>query len=113
MKDYKKIIRDLREDNDLKQKQIAKVVNTTQSNYSKYERGERALTIEQLIELCKFYNVSADYILGFEKNLPWYQNGERKNYENNSIYNSSDNGNCNYTVKKEKQYLYYTTKRTE
>lgn len=65
MQKYIKRIRDLREDNDLTQNTIAKVLNTTQTNYSKYERDERKITIEQLIIICKYYGLSADYILGF------------------------------------------------
>ncbi len=59
-----KRIRDLREDNDKTQKEIAAVLNTDQSYYSKYERGERPLPVEHIIALCRYYNVSADYILG-------------------------------------------------
>lgn len=64
MKDYKIRIRELREDNDLTQKQIADILKYTQSAYSKIERGERDLKIQDLITLCNFYRVSADYILG-------------------------------------------------
>ncbi|MBO5395390.1 MAG: helix-turn-helix transcriptional regulator [Clostridia bacterium] len=70
---YNKRIKDLREDNDKKQKDIALILNTDQSYYSKYERGERPLPIEHLITLCRYYNISADYILGFtneQKPLP-------------------------------------------
>ena len=73
MKDYNEIIKELREDNDLKQSQIAELLNTNQSYYSKYEKGIRPLPINHLMKLCKFYNVSADYILGFtgiKKELP-------------------------------------------
>lgn len=62
---YCKRIRDLREDRDLTQAAIAKALHTTQGYYSKYELGKRALPIDHLITLCKLYNVSADYILGF------------------------------------------------
>lgn len=58
-------IRDLREDRELNQTQVAKILNTSQTVYSRYERNERDLPIDYLITLCKFYNVSADYILGF------------------------------------------------
>ena len=73
MVSYAKRIRDLREDIDANQKSIAKVLHTTQSQYSKYELGKRSLPIEHLIELCILYDVSADYILGFtneKKQLP-------------------------------------------
>lgn len=64
MKTYSTIIRELREDNDKTQNDISRVLNTTQSYYSKYERGEHPLPIDHLIKLCLYYNISADYILG-------------------------------------------------
>lgn len=63
MKTYVNIIRELREDNDLTQKQVADYLGTTQQVYSRYEKGENELPIRHLIKLCEFYNVSADYIL--------------------------------------------------
>lgn len=65
MKEYYKILKDLREDNDLKQKDIADKLNISQQYYSQYENGKRELPIRHLKALCKFYNISADYILGF------------------------------------------------
>ena len=65
MATYSKRIRDLREDRDITQEAIAKALHTSQGYYSKYELGKRALPIEHLITLCKLYDVSADYILGF------------------------------------------------
>ena len=61
---YIKIIRDLREDNDLTQTDIANVLGTSQTMYARYERGVNELPIHHLITLCKYYKVSADYILG-------------------------------------------------
>lgn len=61
---YCKRLKDLREDNDLKQEEVAKILNTTKQSYSNYERGYRKLSIEDLIKLADFYNVSADYIIG-------------------------------------------------
>ena len=63
MKRYNDMIRELREDNDLTQTDIAKILGTNQKVYSTYELGIRALPIGHLIKLCKFYKVSADYIL--------------------------------------------------
>ncbi len=57
-------MRDLREDRDLKQDDIANILKITRQQYQLYESGKRKLPIDLLIELCKFYNVSADYILG-------------------------------------------------
>lgn len=67
MKNYWEIIRELREDRDLKQKDLAAVLGTTQQVYSRYEKGENEMPIRHLITLCRFYNVSADYILGLEE----------------------------------------------
>ena len=57
-------IRDLREDNDLTQTQIAEYLICDQSLYSKYERGERSLPLELAIKLADYYGVSVDYLLG-------------------------------------------------
>lgn len=57
-------IRGLREDRDMTQTQIANLLNTSQTVYSRYERNERLLPTDLLIILCRFYKVSADYILG-------------------------------------------------
>ena len=57
-------IRELREDNDLNQSQIAEIINVSQSTYSRYESGYLDVPSEVLIALSKYYNVSVDYILG-------------------------------------------------
>ncbi len=57
-------LRELREDNDLMQKDIAAVLNTTQQVYSRYENGENEIPIRHVITLARFYGVSSDYILG-------------------------------------------------
>ena len=57
-------IKDLREDRDLTQAQLAKVIKTTQQQYSKIETGQSDISGEKLKLLAKFYNISADYILG-------------------------------------------------
>lgn len=62
---YTQRLKDLREDNDLKQEAVAITLNITRQQYQLYESGKRKLPIDKLIILCKFYNVSADYILGF------------------------------------------------
>lgn len=68
--EYPARLKELREDRGLGQKDIAQLLNIDQSYYSKYERGLRPLPIKHLIILCKFYNVSADYILGLP-DLPY------------------------------------------
>ena len=60
---YKRI-RDLREDNDLTQKQVANKLKCSQQVYSNYELGQRDIPTDILIALSKLYNVSTDYILG-------------------------------------------------
>ena len=57
-------LKDLREDADLKQQQIADYLHIKQNTYSQYENGQRQIPIELLIKLAKYYNVSTDYILG-------------------------------------------------
>lgn len=57
-------LKDLREDSDIKQKDIAKYLNIKQNTYSQYENGQRQLPIDILIKLAEFYKVSTDYILG-------------------------------------------------
>ncbi|MGM9647705.1 MAG: helix-turn-helix domain-containing protein [Eubacteriales bacterium] len=61
---YLKRIRDLREDHDKTQQQIAEVLGTSQTMYARYERGANELPIRHLLTLCEYYGVSADYILG-------------------------------------------------
>lgn len=61
---YVKRIRDLREDHDQTQQEIADILGTSQTMYARYERGANELPIRHLIALCRHYNVSADYILG-------------------------------------------------
>ena len=65
---YTQRLKDLRQDKDLKQEAIAMTLNITRQQYQLYESGKRKLPIDLLIDLCLFYNVSADYILGFTDN---------------------------------------------
>ena len=66
MEKYVKTIRDLREDNDKTQQEIADILGTSQTMYARYERGANELPIRHLITLCKYYGVRADYILGLD-----------------------------------------------
>ena len=63
--DYISRLRALREDRDLKQKEIGAILNKSQQGYAHLENGVSRFSIEDIIALCKYYNVSADYILGF------------------------------------------------
>ena len=65
--DYVKILRNLREDADKTQTQIAAVLGTSQTMYARYERGANERPIHHLITLSKYYGVSTDYILGLSK----------------------------------------------
>ena len=61
-------IRDLREDKDITQKEMAGILNCSQQVYSNYELGQRDIPTDILIKLSKFYKVSVDYILGLSDN---------------------------------------------
>lgn len=61
---YLKRIRDMREDADKTQVQIAAVLGTSQTMYARYERGANEMPIHHLLTLCDYYGVSADYLLG-------------------------------------------------
>lgn len=63
-------IKELREDNDLTQKEIAKILNCRQNTYAQYESEKRQIPINAIKKLCLFYNISADYILGLP-DLPY------------------------------------------
>ena len=65
-------IRDIREDKDLTQKQISKLLNCTQQTYSRYETGEITIDINNLIKLAEFYNTSTDYLLGLTEETKPY-----------------------------------------
>lgn len=67
MKAYCELLRELRESRDLKQSDIAMVLDTTQQVYSRYETGINELPLRHLVTLCRFYHVSADYLLGLNK----------------------------------------------
>ncbi len=66
MDSYIKIMRDLREDRDLTQLDVANLLGTSQTMYARYERGANELPLRHMITLCKLYKVSADYFLGFK-----------------------------------------------
>ncbi|MCR5484144.1 MAG: helix-turn-helix domain-containing protein [Clostridiales bacterium] len=61
---YIKRMRDLREDHDKTQQEIAELLGTSQTMYARYERGANELPLRHLIRLCDYYGVSADYFLG-------------------------------------------------
>lgn len=65
---YFQRLRDLREDMDMNQTQVAELLHTSQTVYSRYERGFQTIPVEHLLILADFYNVSTDYILGRTNN---------------------------------------------
>lgn len=81
--EYAQKIRDLREDKDLTQAQIAQLLNTTKNQIGKYERGEQEMPIRHLVALALFYNVSTDYILGMPENLPYGNSKTKKGKKTN------------------------------
>ena len=62
---YYQRLRDLREDADKNQDEIARIIGTSQSYYAQYENGKRAMPFERVIKLAIYYNISLDYIAGF------------------------------------------------
>lgn len=62
--DYRTRMRNLREDMDLTQKAVGAIINKSQQGYSHIEDGRAELKIDDLIKLCRFYNVTADYFIG-------------------------------------------------
>jgi len=66
-------IRDVREDNDLTQQQVAQYLMCDQSLYSKYERGERDVPLNIMIKLAQFYKTSIDYLVGLTENKKPYR----------------------------------------
>lgn len=64
-------LKSLRIDSDLYQKDVAKILGIDQQYYSKYETGKNELPLRHLMTLCKFYGVSADYILGLPEDLEY------------------------------------------
>ena len=62
--DYKQRIRDLREDREMKQSEVAEILGIDQRTYSRYETGANKMPIEYLKKLCILYKTSADYIIG-------------------------------------------------
>lgn len=61
-------IKDLREDNEVKQSEIARLLQTTQQTYSLWERGDREIPLHHMITLARYYGVSVDYIVGLTNN---------------------------------------------
>jgi len=65
---YYQRLKDMREDRDMSQKDIAKLLEISQSDYSKYELGKHMMGIDKYIKLARFYNVSLDFLVGIRDN---------------------------------------------
>lgn len=83
-------IRDLRQDMDLNQTQIADYLGITQTQYSKYELGKQMMGIDKYIKLAQFYNVSLDYLTGLiDRPKPLYDKPSREQVKNQQIIKNS------------------------
>ena len=65
-------LKEIREDSDIKQKEIAEYLHIKQNTYSQYENGQRQIPLDMLVQLSKFYNTSVDYLLGLTKTKERY-----------------------------------------
>lgn len=73
MADYRTRLRDVREDRDLTQAEVGKLINKSQQGYNHIEIGRSELKIDDLVVLCKFYNLSADYMVGLTNKAKSYK----------------------------------------
>ncbi len=71
--DYRTRMRNIREDRDLTQAQLGQVLNKSQQGYNHIEAGRAELKIDDLIKLCKFYNISSDYLIGLTDEMRPYK----------------------------------------
>ena len=78
-------IKDLKEDNDLKQSDVAKIINMSEKQYARYERGETDIPLQLAIKLCDYYNVSLDYLSGRSKDKKGLCRSELSDTETNLI----------------------------
>lgn len=87
-----KRIKNLREDNDKKQKDIAEYLKITQQQYSLYEKGTRTIPVEYVIKLSEYYNVSTDYLLGLsdEPKHNWKKDNNVNISNNKNSFNNSN-----------------------
>lgn len=73
MSDYRERLRNIREDKDLTQAELGKVLSKSQQGYNHIEAGRAELKIDDLIKLCQFYDLSADYIIGLTNKKKSYK----------------------------------------
>jgi len=92
---YYQRLRDLREDMELNQSVIAKILDTSQKQYSRWETGEYPIPFEKVIQLAKFYKVSIDYIAGLTND----KRGIGYKADSNSKYNITQQNNKSAVIK--------------
>ena len=81
--DYRERIKNIREDRDLTQAQIGKILNKSQQGYNHIETGRAELKIEDLVSLCKYYDLSADYLIGLiDKPVSYSPQKHQKHHHN-------------------------------
>lgn len=73
--DYRSRLRDVREDRDLTQAQLGEVLDKSQQGYNHIETGRAELKIDDLVKLCRFYDLSADYLIGLTNKPKSYKEG--------------------------------------
>lgn len=73
MADYRERLRNIREDRDLTQAELGKILNKSQQGYNHIEAGRAELKIDDLVKLCRFYNLSADYLIGLTNQKKSYK----------------------------------------
>ena len=73
MADYRERLRNIREDNDLTQAELGRLINKSQQGYNHIEAGRAELKIDDLVKICKFYNLSADYLIGLTDKKKGYK----------------------------------------
>ena len=78
-------LRDLRDDNNLKQIEMAKILGITQANYSRWETGKELIPLEKLNILCNYFHITMDYIIGISKNKECLK---EYNFNNKTIGNN-------------------------
>lgn len=83
-------LKDLREDENLKQKDIAEIINTTANYYGDYEKGKRDIPTSRMIQLAKYYKVSMDYITGLTNDKGGMHKNSEEEAEILRLYNSLD-----------------------
>lgn len=71
-------LKDLREDRDMTQSELAALLQTTQPQIYRYEAGQRDLPLDKLVMLCRYFNVSADYFLGLPDGMPYGHSKTKK-----------------------------------